>query len=137
MLQNSWKRRLFSAWFTGAAVNGMLVTSSYTENIDTQEFRSDISGEVTGTGYTAGGIALGSPTVAQDNTNDRASFDSNDLVYSTVTITGATGVVLYSRLGGASSADPVIGHWSFGASVNATAANLTVAVNANGWLLAT
>jgi len=34
----------------------MLVTSSYTENKDTHTKRSDVTNEITGTGYTAGGV---------------------------------------------------------------------------------
>ena len=33
----------------------MLVTSSYTPNKDTHDFRDDVTNEVSGTGYTAGG----------------------------------------------------------------------------------
>mgnify|MGYP000402675218 CR=1 FL=1 len=37
---------------------GMLVTSTYTPNKDTHTKRSDVTNEVTGTGYTAGGMAV-------------------------------------------------------------------------------
>lgn len=40
----------------------LLVDSSYTPNPDTHVYRSDISGEASGTGYTAGGQALSSKT---------------------------------------------------------------------------
>ena len=48
-----------------------LVTSAYTVNIDSHSNFSDITNEVSGTGYTAGGATLGTKTATQDNTNDR------------------------------------------------------------------
>ena len=68
-------------------INVMLVTSSYSPTIDTHTKRSDITNEVTGTGYTAGGQALASKTVTADNTNDRAAFDAADVTWTTATIT--------------------------------------------------
>jgi hypothetical protein len=38
----------------------MLLTSTYTPNLDTHKFKSDLTNEITGTGYTAGGATLGS-----------------------------------------------------------------------------
>jgi len=49
----------------------MLLTSSYTPNIDTDIFIDDVSAnEITGTGYTAGGATIANPTVTQDDTDN-------------------------------------------------------------------
>ena len=40
------------------AIKVMLCTSAYVPNQDAHQFKSDITGEVVGTGYTAGGQAL-------------------------------------------------------------------------------
>jgi hypothetical protein len=109
-----------------------LVTSAYTPNIDTHDFFNDVTNEVTGTGYTAGGQALASKTVTVDTTNDRGVFDSADPSWTTATIT-ARAAVLYKKRGGASSADELIGYWDFGADIVSTAGTFTIAVNANGW----
>ena len=50
---------------------GMLVTSTYTPNKDTHTKRSDVTNEVTGTGYTAGGMAVSVSVAAVDTANDR------------------------------------------------------------------
>ncbi len=113
-------------------INAILVTSSYTMDIDTHAFRSDITNEVTGTGYTAGGQALASKTVTQDNTNDRAVFDSNDPSWTTATIT-ARAVVHAKIRGGASSADEIGGYWDFGSNIVSTAGTFTIVVNSGGW----
>lgn len=113
-------------------IHAILVTSTYTPNIDTHDYRNDITNEVTGTGYTAGGQALVSKTVTIDTTNDRAVFDSNDPQWTTATIT-ARAVILAKTRGGASSADELGGYWDFGSDITSTAGTFTVAVNAGGW----
>ena len=43
---------------TASSYKGMLVTSSYTEDRGSHSKRSSVTNEVSGTGYTAGGVAL-------------------------------------------------------------------------------
>ena len=43
---------------TASTYKGMLVTSAYTEDRGAHSKRSSVTGEVTGTGYTAGGVTL-------------------------------------------------------------------------------
>ena len=114
-------------------IHAILVTSSYTPNIDTHDYRNDITNEVSGTGYTAGGQALVSKSVTIDTTNDRAVFDSNDPQWTTATIT-ARAVVLAKIRGGANTADELAGYWDFGSDITSTAGTFTIAVNAGGWL---
>lgn len=51
----------------------MLTTSTYAENLDTHETKSDVTNEVTGTGYTAGGNALASKTITYTAANSWAT----------------------------------------------------------------
>src|SRR4051812_27928528 len=103
-LYNSFKRDIMNGAINPASdtIKAMLCTSSYTPDIDAHTKRSDITNEVTGTGYTAGGMTLGSPAVTVDNTNDRGVFDAADDAWSSSTIT-ARYAVLYKSRGGASS----------------------------------
>jgi hypothetical protein len=117
-------------------VKAMLVTSTYAPNIDTHAFRSDVTNEVVGTGYTAGGAALTTKTVTQDNVNDRAVFDASDVVWAAATIT-ARAAVLYKNRGGLASADELIGYFDFGSDITSTAAAFTVQWNASGIMLLT
>jgi hypothetical protein len=112
----------------------MLVTSSYTPDIDAHAFRSDVTNEVTGTGYSSGGTALANKTVIQDNTNDRAKFDADDVSWPSSTIT-ARGAVLYKSRGGAASADELICYFDFGSDKSSSSGTFTVQFNANGILL--
>jgi len=115
----------------GATYNVMLTTSTYTPDVDTHDFRSDVTNEVTGTGYSAGGQALGSVTVTYDSANNRAVFDAADVVWSSSTITARYAVVYRAR-GGASSADELLCYVDFGTDVSSTGGAFTIAWHANG-----
>jgi hypothetical protein len=103
----------------------MLVTSSYTPNADTHDFRDDVTNEVSGTGYSSGGSALANKTVTTDTTDDEGVFDADDLTWSTSTIT-ARGAVLYKSRGGASSADELICYIDFGSDKSSSGGNFTL-----------
>lgn len=105
----------------------MLVTSSYTENKDSHTKRSDITNEVTGDGYTAGGVEV-DITVSKDTANDRVEIELGDAVWPTSTIT-ARKAVYYKSRGGASSADEIIAVNDFGSDVTSTADTFTVAAS--------
>ena len=77
----------------------MLMTTSYTPNVDTEAFRADISGEASGTNYTAGGQAVDNVTLTQDNTNDRAVVDFDAEVFSNVTLSNVDAAILYKDTG--------------------------------------
>lgn len=111
----------------------MLVTSAYTPNQDTHTKRSDVTNEVVGTGYTAGGVALANKTVTQNNTTNSADFDADDITIASATIT-ARGAVLYKSRGGASTADELIGYLDFGSDIISTAGNFAITFNAVGIL---
>lgn len=102
---------------------GMLVTSSYTPNKKTHTRRSDVTSEVTGTGYTAGGAASAA-TVTKDTTNDREDVSFADIAWTTATLT-ARAVVLYKHRGGASSADELVAYVDFGGDVSTIAGTFT------------
>jgi len=111
-------------------INVMLVTSSYTPNQDTHEDRADVTNEITGSGYTAGGAAIGSKTVTQDNTDNEGVFDGADVTWSTATIT-ARGAVIYKSTGVAAN-DTLIAYLDFTTDQTATGADFTIAWNAEG-----
>lgn len=93
---NSFKRDIANGVIdlVNDTINCMLVTSAYVPNIDTHTNVSNITGQVTGTGYTAGGKALTGKTMTMDTVNDRGVFDAADVTWATSTIT-ARGAVLY------------------------------------------
>lgn len=102
----------------------LLVTSSYTPNKDTDLKRSAVTNEVTGTGYTAGGVASVC-TVTKDTANDKVTLSFAAVSWATSTIT-ARGLVYYKSLGGASSADPLVAYVDFGSNVSSTGGTFSV-----------
>lgn len=102
----------------------MLTTSSYAENKDTDDFRNDVTNEVTGTGYTAGGNTV-TVTVTLDTANDRVDISLGGTTWTTSTIT-ARKAVYYKSRGGASSADEVIAVNDFGSDVITSGGTFTL-----------
>ena len=105
----------------------MLVTSAYTENKDTHTKRSDVTNEVTGTGYTAGGVTC-TVTVTKDTTNDRLDITLGAVSWPSSTIT-ARKAVYYKSRGGASSADELVAVNDFGSDVTSTGATFSLALS--------
>src|SRR3954469_1416743 len=84
--------------FATDTFKAMIVTSAYTPNKGTHTKRSDVTNEVTGTGYTAGGVAI-TATPTKDTTNHRIDITFSDPSWAGSTITGRALVVYKSRGG--------------------------------------
>jgi hypothetical protein len=112
----------------GSTIHCMLVTATYVPNIDTHTNVSNITNEVVGTGYTAGGKALTTKSVTVNTTTDLAMFDADDVVWATSTIT-ARGAVLYKITTG-----ELIAYFDFVTDKISTAGDFTVQWNASGIL---
>lgn len=111
-------------------INVMLVTSSYTPNVDTHTKRSDITNEVVGAGYTSGGQTLANTTITQNNSANSSVFDADDLTWSSSTIT-ARGAILYKSTGVAAN-DNLICYFDFGTDQVSSSGNFTISWNAAG-----
>ena len=105
----------------------MLVTSSYTPNKDTHDKRDDVTNEVSGTGYTAGGVTTAC-TVTKDTANDKVTLQFAAVSWAASTIT-ARALVIYKSLGGASSADALVAYNDFGSDVSSTSGTFSVAAS--------
>jgi hypothetical protein len=92
----------------------MLVTSSYAANKGTHTRRSDVTNEVSGTGYTAGGKTI-AITVAKDTGLHKETFTPAATSWASSSI-AAAGAVIYKSRGGASSADELVAFIDFGAT---------------------
>lgn len=102
----------------------MLTTSTYTENKDTHDFRDDVTNEVSGTGYSAGGNTA-TVTVTLDTVNDRVDISLGGTTWGSSTIT-ARKAVYYKSRGGAASADELVAVNDFGSDVSTTAGTFTL-----------
>lgn len=133
-IYNSFKKRLMEKDIDLAndTIKVMLVGSDYTPDSDLHEFKSDVSGEVKGTGYFAGGAELANKTVSQDDTDDAGIFDADDTVWATSYIT-ARGAVMYKDTGIASTS-PLICYIDFGADKTTYGTEFKLQWNASGIL---
>ena len=103
-----------------------LVTSSYSPDKDTHEHFDDITNEVSGTGYTAGGNTV-TGTLTLDNANDKLTLEFASTNWTSATIT-ARGAVYYSSTGTASTST-LIAYNDFGSDVAVTAGTLALAAS--------
>jgi hypothetical protein len=106
---------------------GMLVTNGYTPNKATHTKRSDVTNEVVGTGYTAGGQAV-AMTIAKDTVNHRETWTPANPSWPGSTITGR-GMVIYKRRGGVASADELVCYIDFGADISSTGGPFAVNIS--------
>jgi hypothetical protein len=109
-----------------------LVTSAYTPNQDAHDYWDDVSAnEVTGTGYTAGGLALSSKTVSYDSASNVIVLDAADAVWAASTIT-ARYAVIYDDAGATNAQKVLVGYIDFGSDQSSTNGNFTVTFDATG-----
>jgi hypothetical protein len=102
----------------------LLVSSAYSPNKDTDLKRSAVTNEVSGTGYTAGGVTSAC-TVTKDTANDRVTLSFAAVNWASSTIT-ARAAVIYKSRGGTSSADELVCYVDFGADVSSSSATFSL-----------
>lgn len=103
-----------------------LVTSGYTFDKD-HDFFNDITNEITGTGYTAGGATV-TVTVTDDDANDRVDIVLGQAQWTTATLT-ARGAVYYVDTGGAASTDWLIAYLDFTTDRSSSAGTFTISAS--------
>jgi hypothetical protein len=103
-----------------------LVTSSYTPDKDTHEHFDDVTNEVSGTGYSAGGETV-TGTLTLSTANDRLTLEFASTSWTSATIT-ARGAVYYSSTGTASTST-LIAFNDFGSDVAVTSGTLALAAS--------
>jgi hypothetical protein len=88
----------------------MLTTVSYVIDataIDTHQFRSSVTNEITGAGYTAGGVALTTVTCTYDTATNEVRWDFDDPTWTGATFT-ARNMIVYKNRGSAATDDLVM-----------------------------
>ena len=113
------------------AIKVMLCTSSYTPDQDAHQYKSSVTNEITGTGYTAGGVTLSSAAVTYTGASNLWAFDAADAQWTSATFTARVAVV-YDSTPASDSVRPLVGYILFDADVPVTAATFTIAWDASG-----
>jgi glutamate dehydrogenase/leucine dehydrogenase len=112
------------------AVKVLMVTDSEVPNFDTHDFRNDITAEVTGTGYTAGGVVITSTELTL--ASGVLTYDAADASWSSSTIANAMAAVGYFGRGGASSADELVFLSDFVTAASSSSGTFQIVWNAAG-----
>lgn len=107
---------------TSDDIKVMLVGSGYTPDLDAHGVKADVTSEVTGTGYTAGGLSLANKTLTQNTGTNRWKWDADDLSWTGITATFRYAVI-YNNTDASKS---LIAYVDFGSDQTATAQDLTV-----------
>jgi len=105
-----------------------LVTSSYTVNQETHDYFDDITNEVVGTGYSAGGATLGSKTNTMSTRV--TTFDAANTSWTSSTVTARGAVVYYAS--GAAGTSLLICHIDFDVDKTTDNGTLELQYNASG-----
>ena len=103
-----------------------LYTTSLTPNFDADPSSYSTTNEVTGTGYTAGGLTVASPTVT--GASGILTYDAADLSWTSSTIT-AHGAVIYAD--GLTPKANIVAV-NFGADFSTTSGTFQITWNAGG-----
>lgn len=133
LVYNSFKSDLYKGDIDleNGSIKCLLVTSGYVPDRALHTRRSDITNEVVGAGYTAGGLELTNVVATQDNADDEGVLDADDAIWIPSTIT-ASGAVLYNSRGGAASNDELIGYIDFGGNIVSTAGEFRITWHVEG-----
>ena len=109
-----------------------LLTNSYTPDQDAHNYLDDVvTFEVTGTGYTAGGLTLSNKTNTYNSATNTIVLDADDVTWSSSTITARYAVV-YDATPATNATKPLIGYVDFGSDQSSSNGNFTITWDATG-----
>ncbi|MRH86008.1 hypothetical protein GFY24_00760 [Nocardia sp. SYP-A9097] len=109
----------------------MLCTSSYTPDQDAHQYKSSVTSEITGTGYTAGGLALTSVVVSYTGATNVLALSAANTQWTGATFT-ARNAVLYDSTPASDSVRPLIGYILFDADISVTGSTFTITWDSSG-----
>lgn len=109
----------------------MLCGSGYTPDQDAHRYKSDVTSEITGPGYTAGGLALTSVVVSYTGGTNTLMVDAADSQWTGATFTARVAVV-YDSTPGSDSTRPLIGYILFDADISVTGSTFTITWDSAG-----
>lgn len=102
--------------FSSDDIKLMLFTSAYTPDQDLHIYKSSVTNEVVGTGYTAGGVSLANKTITYDSATNKIIIDADDISLLNTTLT-ARGFVIYDNTPATDAVKPLIAYGIFEDSV--------------------
>lgn len=109
-----------------------LLSNAYTPDQDAHNYYDDVvAHEVTGTGYTAGGLTLANKTNTYNSATNVIVLDADDVTWSSSTITARYAVV-YDATPATDATKPLIGYVDFGSDQSSSNGNFTITWDSTG-----
>jgi hypothetical protein len=109
-----------------------LLTNAYTPNQDAHDYFDDVvANQVTGTGYTSGGITLANKTNTYNSATNVIVLDADDVTWASSTIT-ARYAVIYNATPATDATRPLIGYVDFGSDQSSSNGNFTITWDSTG-----
>ena len=99
-----------------------LLTASHSFNADHNYFTTISGNETSGTGYSAGGTALTTKAVTQDDSDDEGVFDADDTTWGSSTITASFAVLYDNTL----TTKDLVCCFDFGSPQSSSSGNFTL-----------
>lgn len=121
---------------TNDNINVMLTTSTYTPNQDTHQYKSSVTNEVTGTGYTALGKTLATKVLAYTAATNVWNFDAADVTWTTATLT-ARYAVIYDGTPASDATRPLLAYVDFGGDQSSAGGDFQIVWASSGILSVT
>lgn len=110
----------------------MACSSAYVFDQDTHRYKSSVTSEITGIGYTAGGQQLTGVTLTYNATTNQLTFDANDVEWGPEATMQARNFVIYDASPGSDATRPIIGCITYDTDKASTGAPFKIIWDAAG-----
>lgn len=118
--------------FGSDTIKVALLDNTHVPDQDAHNYFDDVAvDEVVGTGYTAGGATLSTPTVTYTAGTNVLKLDGADVSWASSTIT-ARYAVIYDSTPGTAATNPLIAYVDFGADVTSSGGTFSITWDAAG-----
>ena len=108
------------------------LTDGYTPDQDAHDFFNDVTGEISGTGYTAGGETLGTKTVTYDTATNETRLDAADTSWSSASFTADHAIVYMDS--GSAATSPLLGYVNLDGDQTVSSGTFTITWASTGIL---
>jgi hypothetical protein len=110
----------------------MHATSTYSPSQDNDDYKNDVTNEVTGTNVPAGGTAAANVTVTYTGATNVVKVDHDDQVIATATASGIHTSVWYDATPATDATRPLIGYVVWSTDLSPVGGTLTITIDAAG-----
>ncbi|WP_280371197.1 hypothetical protein [Nocardia wallacei] len=118
--------------FNSDTIKVMATTSLYVPDQDLHQYKSDVTNEVSGTGYTAGGLTLTGCTVSYDGPTNTFKMDSDDYSWGPGASFTARNLIYYDATPGSDAARPLLAYVNFATDMAVTSSTFNATINSGG-----